>query len=70
MIIKTFNGKTESDIASGLVTQVSWDKLLPHIGEAIMLRDNEVIDGLAASEEGIKVSLSYKRGRRPDKNGD
>jgi hypothetical protein len=47
-----------------LFCSVTWNQLLPAISESIKLRDDEVIDGFIVNENGLKVKLSRKRGRK------
>lgn len=66
-IIKTFNGVSENEITGGgTFTSLSWEDLLPAIGNIIRLRDDEVIDGFVVSAERINVKLSRKRGRKKE----
>ena len=64
-IIKIFNGTTEADLkGGGIFSAVTWDDLLPAIKKTIVIRDDEVIDGFTVSDEGIRVKLSRKKGRK------
>lgn len=67
-IIKVFNGTTEADLkGGGIFSTVTWDEMLPAIKRTILLRDDEVIDGFTVSDEGIRIKLSRKKGRKMNK---
>lgn len=67
-IIKIFNGTTEADLkGGGIFSAVTWDDLLPAIKRTILIRDDEVIDGFTVSDEGIRIKLSRKKGRKQNK---
>lgn len=48
----------------GVFMSVAWQQLLPAINEIIRLRDDEVLDGFIVSENGLKIKLSRKKGRK------
>lgn len=64
-IIKIFNGTTEADLkGGGIFSAVTWEDLLPAIKKTVVLRDDETIDGFTVSDEGIRIKLSRKKGRK------
>lgn len=64
-IIKKYNGSTDQDITgSSVFTSIGWDDLLPAIKQIIRFREDEIIDGFLISDEGIKIKLSRKKGRK------
>ena len=70
MIIKPLNGRTETDVkASPFSITVTWEQILPAIEHAIMLRPDEIIDGLIINgvnvDKGFGVAISRKLGRKP-----
>lgn len=56
--------KPEELLSGSLFCSVTWHQLMPAISESIKLRDDEVIDGFTVNENGLKVKLSRKRGRK------
>lgn len=65
-VIVAFNDNPEAEIEKmdGVITEFSWDSLLPSIGSLIRLRPDEIIDGLVVTDESIKVKISRKKGRK------
>lgn len=63
-VIINQKAKPEDLNTGGLFCSVTWHQLLPAISESVKLRDDEVIDGFTVNENGLKIKLSRKRGRK------
>jgi hypothetical protein len=63
-IKKQFVKTPEADIrmtGAGMCSEVSWERLKDHIGSAVALRSNEIIVGLIADENGVKVMIERNK---------
>ncbi len=58
-----FNG-TPEELQTGVISLVTWDDILPSIQAKVRLREDEIIDGFMATEEGLRVKISRKKGRK------
>lgn len=58
--------KPEELQSGGTLMSVAWAQLLPAINEIVRLRDDEVLDGFIVNENGLKIKLSRKKGRKND----
>lgn len=48
-------------ISPALSSNVSWDRLLPYIEQAVGKKPNEEVVGLLVNENGIRVQIDYKK---------
>jgi hypothetical protein len=55
------NGHTQAEML-GTITKsfVSWNRLMPFIKNAVVVKGNEEVIGLEISENGISVIIDYK----------
>jgi len=65
---KTFGDNVKEEIEkaadTGELQFVGWNELLPEISTLVRLREDEQIEGFLLNENGIRVKVSRKKGRR------
>lgn len=47
----------ESDLGSGLISVISWERLKPHLETAFVLKPNERLVGIEISDSGIAAKF-------------
>lgn len=49
----------ESDLESGTISEIDWQKLKPFFEKAFCMRDNEMLVGITVTESGIRARIEY-----------
>lgn len=57
MKITFYPGVDKTDLNSGVLSEISWQRLLPYLEEVFYVNDNEKIIGITVSEYGIKAKF-------------
>ena len=57
MKVTFFPGVDKNDLDSGVMSEISWQRLLPFLEQAFVIRENEKILGITISEYGIKAKF-------------
>lgn len=58
------NDKFKAEFGQGVISFVSWDRMLPHIGHLVDRKVDEAIEGIKITEDGIHVKIVKKNGNR------
>lgn len=56
--------KPEDINNEGEFMSITWPQLLPAINDSIKLRTDEQLDYFIANENGLKIKISRKKGRK------
>lgn len=61
-VMKSFGDKSLFELQSTQVSSsVSWDRLKPYLEQAVNIKGNEFIEGIAVDDFGVKVIVGYKQ---------
>lgn len=54
------NEKFKSEFGQGVISFVSWDRLIPYLNQSVDKKVEEQIEGIKVDEKGIHVKLVKK----------